>query len=752
MRRQAFSTYALLLAGILAGSTLSAQVSPAGGSLMEVQALDRITAPVNGQQTIVLSGNRHPLATPQHDRGAVTPAFRMERMLLTLRPSAAQQQDLDALVAAQNDPSSSYYHHWLTPAAYAQHYGVSGNDLRQIVNWLQSHGLRIEERSGRSIVFSGTAAQVEAAFHTPIHIYENGGKLYYANAADPAIPAALGAVVDGVVSLHNFRTQPMHTTLRIAEDGIHSLAPADFAVLYNLLPLYASGIDGTGQSIAIAGRSSLDVRDVRLFRQSYGLAAKDPEIIVNGADSSVAGPDEEAEALLDVEWAGAVARNATIKFVVSPSTAATDGVLLSARYIVNRNLAPVLSVGFGLCEAALGAAGNSFLNSLWQQAAAQGMTVVVSSGNSGAAGCDDAASAKAVGGAAVNGLSSPAYSTSVGGTELNDAADPGRYWSSANISGTQASILGYIPENVWNESAESGLWSSGGGTSSIYTQPSWQAVGGVSGNGKRTLPDVALTAASHDGYLIYLNRSAFVTGGTGAASASFAALMALVVQAAGARQGSTNPVLYALANGQQLPEGTAIFHDISAGDNTVPGVTGYVAGARYDLATGLGSVDGAQLVNHWNDVNWDRTAGPAGSATDAGGADAMADAGAASALPSPEADAPAADDPSTPAPLLYYLDVESGPETGGPVICVYGENFGANQNTSTLFVGDEPVVTYQVWSDPGAPYGAGHYAQACGWISQQAPPGAAPVRLTTPAGASNILVLRTGHGAFGNTP
>src|SRR5260370_4126825 len=118
----------------------------------------------------------------------------------------------------------------------------------------------------------------------------------------------------------------------------------------------------------------------------FGLPPNDPQIIVNGADPGIFSSGEETEADLDVEWSGWVGRNAAIKFVVSKSTNSSDGVDLSAQYIVNHNLAPVMSTSFGLCEAWLGSSGNNFLASLWQQAAAQGITVFVSSGDNGVAG------------------------------------------------------------------------------------------------------------------------------------------------------------------------------------------------------------------------------------------------------------------------------------------------------------------------------------------------------------------------------
>jgi len=588
------------------GVFLSAQTVD-GQRALFAQPHDRITDYIDDERTIVLRGNRHPLATAANDTGAVSDDYRMEGMILTLKPDAAQQAALDALIAAQHDPASPYYQRWLTPEEYGERFGASENDLEEIVNWLGEHGLDEVEigPSRSSVVFSGAAAQVAEAFHTPIHAYQVGGELHHANAQDPEIPEALSEVVAGVVSLHDFRSEPMHTQLQhpapeFSAGNTHYMAPADFATIYDVAPLFQQAIDGSGQSIAIVGRSNIHLADVRQFRSTFGLAANDPQIIVNGANPGVLSSGEESEADLDVEWAGAVARKATIKFVVSASTNTSDGAYLSAQYIVNHNLAPVMSMSFGLCEAALGASGNSFINGLWRQAAAQGISVFVSSGDSGAAGCDTPSATRATHARAVNGLCSSPYSVCVGGTEFSDS-NYSLYWAPSNTT-TMGSALSYIPEAVWNASgATTGLWAGGGGASALYAKPAWQSGVGVPADGKRDVPDVSLSAAVHDGYLIFMNGSNLVSGGTSAAAPSFAGLMALVVEKMGARQGNANPAFYSLANDQRFG-GAAVFHDVKTGNNSVPGVTGFSAAAGYDQATGLGSVDANVLVNHWKDA------------------------------------------------------------------------------------------------------------------------------------------------------
>jgi pseudomonalisin len=546
------------------------------------------------------------MARAEFDRGVVNEGTQLQHMVFQLKPSEAQQAELDALVDAQHDPESPLYHQWLTPAQYGARFGVSEQDLARITGWLTGHGFAVEEVpiSHRLIIFSGTAGQVEDTFHTEIHHFLVGGINHLANTQDPQIPSALAGVVGGIVSLHDFRSASQirsRTALSVrpqyTNGSTHYLFPADWATIYNLKPLYQAGTSGSGTSIAIVGRSNINLSDVAQFRSASGLPANNPTVILVSTNPGLVAGDQD-EATLDVEWSGAVAPAATVKFVVGASTSTTDGIDLSAQYIVNHVIAPVMSTSYGSCEADMGSAEMGFYNSLWQQAASEGISSFVSSGDAGAAGCYSGSSTSASG-TGVNGLCSSPYSTCVGGTEFNEGS--GTYWASTNGAG-YGSALGYMPEEVWNESGSrggSGLWSSGGGASFYFTQPAWQK--GVSGagaaNGMRAVPDVAMSASAHDGYIIVEDNNYYVIAGTSAASPSFAGVMALVVEAKGKiGQGNANPALYGLLNASRSP-----FHSTLSGNNSVPGVTGFTAaGAPYNLATGLGSVDSTLLAGEWN--------------------------------------------------------------------------------------------------------------------------------------------------------
>ncbi len=579
---------------------------------------NRVVGPITDADSVTLVGNVHPLARAEFDRGLVPDDTRLDRLVLLLSPDARQQKDLDALTEAQQELGSPDYHQWLTPAEYGSRFGASGADIARITAWLTSRGFRVEEvpAGHRSIVFSGNAGQIADTFHTEIHSFLVQGESHIANTQDPQVPRALAQVVTGILSLHDFRRtsaiqskRPVNSAAVQAtslersggvrgqntEGGSHYLFPADFATIYDLNPLFSAGKNGAGSSIAIVGRSNINLSDVSSFRSYTSLPANQPAVILVGSNPGLVSGDQD-ESTLDVEWSGATAPSAAIKFVVGASTGTSDGVDLSAQYIVNHNTAPIVSTSYGSCEADMGSGEMAFYNSLWQQAAAEGISSFVSSGDSGAAGCNSGSSS-AGSTAGVNGLCSSQYATCVGGTEFNEGS--GSYWSASNGTGGE-SALSYIPEKVWNESGTnggSGLWASGGGASTYYAQPSWQAgVAGANHNGMRLVPDVAVTAASHDGYLINENGSFYLIAGTSAASPSYAGIMALVVQnQGGTGQGSANPGLYGMLNATQNPH-----HPTPSGSNTVPGVTGFPAsGQPYNLATGLGSPDGKELVNGW---------------------------------------------------------------------------------------------------------------------------------------------------------
>jgi subtilase family serine protease len=307
---------------------------------------------------------------------------------------------------------------------------------------------------------------VKDAFHTQMRKYEVNGEEHWANANDPQIPAALAPVVSGIISLHNFPRKPLHRELGafskmtgmpqrslsaislenplytagancgLAGASCYAIAPYDLATIYNVLPLWNSSpaIDGTGQTIAIVSQSDIYSQDFTDFRKDFGLPAGTLNIIYNGPPpNKLASQGDELESDLDVQWSGSVATGATIDLVASTTTITTAGVDLSALYIVDNNIAPILSESYSACELEMGVAGNQFYNQLWQQAAAEGISVFVSTGDSAAAVCDRYM-AISTQGLSVNGISSTPYNIAVGGTDFNDLQNQSTYWNSNNKS------------------------------------------------------------------------------------------------------------------------------------------------------------------------------------------------------------------------------------------------------------------------------------------------------------------------------
>jgi subtilase family serine protease len=628
-----------MLAGALA------LVAPLAAFAQNNAARPLITDRVDNARLTTLSGNTHPLARVQYDQGAAPPDLPMNRILLVLKRSADQESALQDLLLQQQVTSSPTYHKWLTPAQFGQQFGPADADIQAVTSWLASFGFQsIKVSNGRTVIeFSGTASQLEAALHTQIHKYVVNGESHWANAGDPQIPAALAPVVSGFVSLHNFHAKPtLHRsgrtvtatvtpgtnpqiTLNTSRGTLHALVPGDFNTIYNVAPT----MTGAGVTIGVVASSNINVQDVASFRSMFlpGLAANNPQIILNGPDpGDTPGSQAEGEAVLDATWAGSVAPAATVDLVVSEDTNAVAGSDLSELYIIDDNLADIMTESFGACEAVFSANAN-YYNIEAEQAAAQGITYLVSSGDAGPDTCDDQTTIPANDHpASVNILASTPYTVAVGGTMFNDTASPSTYWNATNAAnGTSAKS--YIPENAWNESCTAlsancvivGLWSSGGGQSTLFSKPPWQAgVAGIPSANSRFLPDVAMDAADHDGYLLCIDGSCqgsnvqfAIASGTSASVQVFGGVMALVVQKmGGARQGIANYELYKLAatetlsscNGSSttLPISTCIFNDTTVGNTNIPGETGFIAGLGYDETTGLGSVNVSNLVNQWH--------------------------------------------------------------------------------------------------------------------------------------------------------
>lgn len=573
---------------------------------------DRIAGPINASQRVVTNGV-HPLADPQNDRGRVNAAQVFHRMVLMLGGSDAQEQALRQLIAEQQDPGSPEYHHWLTPAEFGRRFGPSDNDVAAITGWLQGQGFRVEPAPNgrRYLIFSGTSAQVEAAFQTQMHRYAVAGQSYVANATPASVPRALAGVVQGVASLTSFhpmlpQSWPAETKQFQIRQGIAATGPADLAAIYNAAPLNKAGVQGQGQSIALIEESNIVLKDLTDFRTVTGLPVANVNVIVNGPDPGPLWYDgEEFEAISDTEYAGAMAPQATLNVIVSASTEFTQGILLSTYYAVDHVVSPVTSLSYGGCETL----NNTYYAGVpqafaaaYEQGAAEGISHFVSSGDYGGDACLGLGLSAGYG---VNAIGDSPWNVSVGGTEFL-MPDPDIYFPPPSYTAT-----GYVPESTWNdyENPLDGRPLAGnGGVSINFTKPAWQTGPGVPADGQRDLPDVSLVSGDN---LFYLTCEAdigfdcsqgFGAGviGTSLATPNWAAIQALVNQKASllGGAGNPNPTYYRLAAGANSP-----FHDVTVGDTKVPdfngNMVGYIATPGYDLATGLGSVDVNALAAGW---------------------------------------------------------------------------------------------------------------------------------------------------------
>ena len=553
------------------------------------------------------------------DLGAVDGAQTLPSMKLHFAMTPAKQAALQQLLANQQNPASSQYHRWLTPEQFRTSFGVEPEQERSVLSWLAAQGFIVNEvsRGGLFVRFSGTVAQATQAFGASVHHVRVNGEVHTANVGTLSVPAGFATVITSVVGMDDIRPRshgtvrdvnPLYTT----SGGTHYLAPGDFDKTYNVSSL-PSGTNGAGVTIAIAGQSDINLSDIAAFQAAAGLAAKTPSVSTYGADPGSASAADLDEAEMDVEWAGAIAPGSTILYVNS-----TDAVAGSLTEAIDYDVAPIIESSYGSCEANLGTTALADFELLFEQASSEGITIVAASGDSGATDCD-ANVGSAVNGLAVDFPASSPYVTGVGGTEFNEGT--GTYWSSSNSGTLTASATGHIPEIVWNDDNTVGLSATGGGASAYFAKPSWQT--GTPTDAARDVPDVSLAASiNHDGYLIcvgstnctsgFSNASGgfVVSGGTSAAAAAFAGMLALVEQKVDVRLGNANQVIYALGNSSFDAD---VFYDITSGTNASActtgtlncysgGTIGYVATAGYDRATGWGSVNAYNLVNDWSSV------------------------------------------------------------------------------------------------------------------------------------------------------
>src|SRR5258706_593783 len=540
---------------------------------------DRIAATIDSGRMVALPGHIHRKALPQYDQGRVPSSFPMSQVTLLTLPTASQQKALRLLVAEQQDPRSPNFHKWLTPEQYADRFGLSQNDVQKISTWLKSQGLRVDSvaRGRNWIVFSGNAAQVENAFRTEIHQYNVYGKLHFANATTPSVPAGLSGIATGVRGFDNFRPKPsnvrktLHQPLKASPDywdsafGADFVAPGDIETIYDLTPLYNAGIDGTGQKLAIAGQTDVYLADLNDFRSGFGLAqisgcttssggvinacnSSHFAYVLDGIDPGISANGDVTEADLDLEWSAATAPGAQIIYVNS-----TDA-FKSYYFAIDQNLAPVISLSYGApCEF-----DDNFVSTdeiELTKANSLGITFLNSSGDSGAASCDfptnSATGNLATGGLAVSYPASSPEVTAVGGTAITfPGGFSSTFWGTTNGTNGGTAQNAPLPETSWNDDVELGIAfpsnfgnpvpvqqtfaivQSGGGASNCSVQtpdisscvsgfpkPSWQPVTVPGQASARFVPDVSLLGSPNfPGYIFCTPLSQWITSSSTASS------------------------------------------------------------------------------------------------------------------------------------------------------------------------------------------------------------------------------------------
>lgn len=646
---------AALLAGLLAVPALAG-------------ATDLITTPINLSSRTALAG-RHVAAwaSPQADLGRVQDDAPLTHLSLVLKRTPERQQAFEQLLREQQDPTSPNYRRWLTSSEIGERFGASQSDIDALSGWLRTQGLTVDAvaNSRTRIRFSGRAADVAAAFATELHTFDVAGERRIANTAVPQVPSALAPAVSSVLGLNTLTVRPTHFmsaktapaapqpagTNCSGGDCQNSVFPADFAKIYNL----PANVDGSGQTIGIIARQRVYEPDVKNFFVLAGLPVKYPVVVIptGGTDPgapasscsdtgtpSCSSPSDavkdQGEATLDVQRAGSVAPGATVKLITSGRAGNADGVFVALDYAIDANPVPakILSVSYASCEADNTQAAGDAVDGSFQQAAAEGISVFVASGDGGVAGCASLDSAPtATQRVSTNALCASGYATCVGGTEFADKGKQNQYWGATGA--TYGSALGYIPEGAWNEpldrSGKTQVASSGGGFSTFVATPSWQTGIGVPGTQGRYTPDVSFNASVREGYftcvaaqggtceIVQGSFQYLLSGGTSASAPSMAGIAALLNQKTGSAQANLNPRLYALA----VNPANGVFHDVTAAssgvsgcsvstpspcNNSTPGpsglsggLQGYAVGTAYDMATGLGSIDVTRLLAHWDD-------------------------------------------------------------------------------------------------------------------------------------------------------
>ena len=533
------------------------------------------------------------------------------------------RDQLTKLLADQQDPTSPDYRHWLKPAEFNARFGRTPAEVDSVKRWLSSIGFHVTSSNSRGILGTASVLQAETAFATSIASSDDG-KLY-ANSSDIEIPAQFSEIIAAVEGLDNLRhssaigvtarmpwttspqsrsTYPASSSIRrkglVLRTGMRTapsvqlgafgtaFGPSDVATFYDEVPLSSAGnTGGAGDCMAFIEDSDYLSASVNLFDSTFSLPAAGITRVFADTSSPGRNNDEE-EVLLDLEWGHAVAPGAQIRVYIGNSAhSIIDPLTDSIQKAVSENRCGTISISYGFCGSP-GSFYSGTLDPLFMQAASQGQSVFVSSGDDGAAGIVlSGTGLSCVRGTSLNvsEMSASPNVTAVGGTQF----DP-------NYDGSNNDI-GNVSESAWNGS----FGSTGGGASAVFPKPSYQNSVTPDDNA-RDVPDISLGSSPvSPGFYLGDDTGGTATmdccwGGTSIAAPMWSGIAKLTAQAANtARLGNMNPQIYTL--GALQNEATSGLRDVTSGNNSFNGVTGYSAGVGYDQSTGWGSADMAVFAS-----------------------------------------------------------------------------------------------------------------------------------------------------------
>jgi kumamolisin len=540
----------------------------------------------SSQGYILLNGSEH--GHPTHHR-ILNPTSDHETVTVTMilrrRPGGLKTRGLEDFAAR-----SGAAHAASTHAKYASDHGADPKELEQVAAFAQSHGLNVVEsnQGRRSVVVSGTVAAINKAFDVTLQDYDSPRGKYHGHEGSVGLPHALADIVEAVSGLDNRQVPARHYAAQHRPAGsldppnTKPLTPLQVAQLYS----FPAG-SGAGQTIGIyemqtqEGSAGYTAQDLALTMRAMGGGLAPPTPIDVAVDGVGNAGVSDGETVLDITVSSAIAQGAKIAVYFTGGT--TQNILHTLQRMVHPGSGdPVptvisISYGWGPDDENL----DSFspteytqIDQLFQDAANLGITVLVSSGDSGAL-IESKKQAQA------SFPASDPWVLACGGTTIG------------NVNGSS------FTEYVWNDTWQGGSGATGGGVSARYPVPGYQSSVEVpkrngTGTSGRGLPDIAGNASVNSGYPLYLaGQPAGPIGGTSAVAPLYAGLVAVMNGNLGFPVGFINPTLYTIS--------ASAFHGVSGppgpANNSFDGTTGYPASASWNACTGLGSVNGAALQN-----------------------------------------------------------------------------------------------------------------------------------------------------------